>query len=290
MFKKIALGILMVIGLLFTFGSEDSYNTTAGSGKGGKTVNLATVNWESEIASTTVLAQVLEEAGFNVQITTVDPAIMWSSVSEGQADAMVGGWVPVTHEAYEAEYGGNMVDLGPNLEGAVSSLTVPAHMEDVNSIEDLTDEDGATITAIEPGAGVTNNAQNAVKEYDNLSNWNVLTSSTGAMIAELEQAINNEEEIVVTGWKPHWMFMDYDLKMLEDPNGVFGGQESINSYAREGFEEENPEAYKIIDNFYWEVADMSSVMEDLAKGEEPEDAADKWIEENRETVDGWLED
>lgn len=145
------------------------------------------------------------------------------------------------------------------------------------------------LTPIEPGAGVTNSAQNAVKEYDNLSDWEVSVSSTGAMIAELDQAINNEEDIVVVGWKPHWMFMDYDLKMLDDPENVFGGYEEIHSYAREGLKEDNPEAYKIIDNFYWEVEDMSSVMEELATDVEPEEAADNWIEANRETVDGWLE-
>lgn len=281
--------VATVIGLLFTFGSEDSYKTTVGADSGGQTVTLATVNWESEIASTNVLAQVLKEAGFNVQITTVDPAIMFSSVAEGQLDAMVGGWVPTTHQAYAEEYGDSMVDLGANLEGAISALTVPTYMEDINSITDLTDENDSTITAIEPGAGVTNSAQNAVKEYDNLSDWKVSVSSTGAMIAELDQAINNEEDIVVVGWKPHWMFMDYDLKMLDDPENVFGGYEEIHSYAREGLKEDNPEAYKIIDNFYWEVEDMSSVMEELATDVEPEEAADNWIEANRETVDGWLE-
>ena len=289
MFKKMSLLVATVIGLLFTFASEDSYKTTVGSDSGGQTVTLATVNWESEIASTNVLAQVLKEAGFNVQITTVDPAIMFSSVAEGQSDAMVGGWVPTTHKAYAEKYGDSMVDLGANLEGAISALTVPTYMEDINSITDLTDENGSTITAIEPGAGVTNSAQNAVKEYDNLSDWEVSVSSTGAMIAELEQAINDEEDIVVIGWKPHWMFMDYDLKMLDDPENVFGGYEEIHSYAREGLKEDNPEAYKIIDNFYWEVEDMSSVMEELATDVEPEEAADNWIEANRETVDGWLE-
>ena len=46
--------------------------------------------------------------------------------------------------------------LGANLEGAISALTVPTYMEDINSITDLTDENDSTITAIEPGAGVTN--------------------------------------------------------------------------------------------------------------------------------------
>ncbi|MCH2973853.1 glycine/betaine ABC transporter substrate-binding protein, partial [Listeria monocytogenes] len=78
-----------------------------------------------EIASTNVLAQVLKEAGFNVQITTGDPAIMFSSVAEGQLDAMVGGWVPTPHQAYAEKYGDSMGDLGANLEGAISALTVP---------------------------------------------------------------------------------------------------------------------------------------------------------------------
>ena len=289
MFKKISLAVAIIIGLLFTFGSKDSYKSNVGSDRGGQTVNLATVNWESEIASTNVVALVLEEAGFNVQMTTVDPAVMWSSVAEGQADAMVGGWVPVTHGAFAEEYGDSLDDLGPNLTGAVASLTVPAYMEDVNSIEDLTDEGGSTAVAIEPGAGVTTSTQRAVEEYDNLSGWNVSVSSTGAMIAELEQAIKNEEEIVVAGWQPHWMFMDYDLKMLEDPQGVFGGVETINTYAREGFKEENPDAYQILDNFNWEVEDMTAVMEELANGTEPEEAAENWIEANREEVDSWLE-
>lgn len=66
-------------------------------------------------------------------------------------------------QAYAEEYGDSMVDLGANLEGAISALTVPTYMEDINSITDLTDENDSTITAIEPGAGVTNSAQNAVK-------------------------------------------------------------------------------------------------------------------------------
>ncbi|WP_273946106.1 glycine betaine ABC transporter substrate-binding protein [Enterococcus faecalis] len=78
----------------------------------------------------------------------------------------------------------------------------------------------------------------------------------------------------------------YFVSMFHVP---LGGYEEIHSYAREGLKEDNPEAYKIIDNFYWEVEDMSSVMEELATDVEPEEAADNWIEANRETVDGWLE-
>src|SRR5699024_4078500 len=97
-------------------------------------------------------------------------------------------------------------------------LIVPEYM-DVNSIEDLSDEAGQEITGIEPGAGVVAASERSLDDYDNLEGWEVVTSSSGAMTTELGQAYDSEEEIVVTGWTPHWKFQTYDLKYLEDPEG-----------------------------------------------------------------------
>lgn len=161
-------------------------------------------------------------------------------------------------------------------------------MEDVNSIEDLSDQANQTITGIEPGAGVVAAAENAVDTYSNLSDWTVQTSSSGAMTTELGTSIANEEEIVITGWSPHWMFQEYDLKYLEDTEGIFGDGETINTMVRLGLQDDMPEAYQILDNFFWEVEDMESVMAEINDGADPQTAAQAWIEENQETVDQWL--
>ena len=116
-----------------------------------------------------------------------------------------------------------------NLEGAAIGLVVPTYMEDVNSIEDLADQADKTITGIEPGAGVVAAAERALEDYPNLEGWEVQTSSSGAMATALGQAYENEEEIVVTGWTPHWKFQKYELKYLEDPKGTFGEAE-VDSY------------------------------------------------------------
>lgn len=201
---------------------------------------------------------------------------------------MVAAWLPGTHaEQFEA-YGDQVEQLGPNLEGAAIGLVVPEYM-DVDSIEDLTDEAGQTITGIEPGAGVVNAAENAVEEYDNLEDWTVQTSSSGAMATELGNAIDNEDDIVVTGWSPHWKFQAYDLKYLDDPDGVFGEAETIETMVREGLEEDAPEAYQVLDNFYWETDDMEEVMLDINEGATPEDAAADWVEANQDKVDEWTE-
>lgn len=282
--------MILILGLVLTFGSSGAYNSNllnALTGESKGTINLSYVTWDTEIASTNVMAEVLRQAGYTVEITPLDNAIMWSSVATGEADAMVGAWLPNTHAPQFEQYGDQMEDLGPNLEGAQLALTVPAYM-DVDSIADLTDEANQTITGIEPGAGVVASAEEAVEVYDNLSDWQVLTSSSGAMTTELGTSIANEEEIVITGWTPHWMYQSYDLKNLEDPEGVMGEEETINTMVRTGLQEDMPEAYQILDNFYWEMDDMESVMMAINEGADPQAAAQAWVDENQDTVDEWL--
>ena len=289
--KGIWIAVVAILGLILTFGSADAYKTNvfnlvSGESKGN--ITLSYVTWDTEIASTNVIAEVLRQAGYTVETTPLDNAIMWSSVATNEADAMVGAWLPNTHAPQYEQYGDQMEDLGPNLEGAITGLTVPTYMEEVNSIEDLSDEANQTITGIEPGAGVVAAAEDAVGTYSNLQGWTVQTSSSGAMTTELGTSIASEDDIVITGWSPHWMFQEYDLKYLEDPKGVFGEGETINTMVRQGLQDDMPEAYQILDNFYWEVADMESVMAEINKGADPQTAAQAWIEANQETVDQWL--
>jgi len=143
-----------------------------------------------------------------------------------------------------------------------------------------------TITGIEPGAGTTELARNTLAEYGNLEGWELLESSTAGMLGALEEAVKNEEPIIITGWTPHWMFSAYDLKFLEDPKGTFGGSENVNTIVRKGLEEDMPSAYTILDRFYWEPEDMETVMFDAQ--EVPfEEAAMNWIEANSDKVEEW---
>ncbi|MCA0970475.1 glycine/betaine ABC transporter [Halobacillus litoralis] len=145
-----------------------------------------------------------------------------------------------------------------------------------------------TITGIEPGAGITQATENALEEYENLEGWNQETASTAAMLTALGEAIDNEEPVIVAGWSPHYMFAQYDLKYLEDPNEVYGGVEIIKTITRTGLQEEMPEAYTVLDRFHWEAADMEQVMLD-AQEMEFEEAAQKWIDNNQDKVTEWTD-
>ncbi|MFY8330567.1 ABC transporter permease/substrate binding protein [Vagococcus carniphilus] len=271
--------VLLVLGGLSVFSLFSDKND-----KG--TINLAYVEWDSEVASTNVLGEVLKQMGYKVNMTPLDNAIMWESISKGESDAMVSAWLPKTHEAQFEQYKNSLDPLNANLKGAKVGLVVPSYM-DVNSIEDLTDEANQVVTGIEPGAGVVSAAEETLKAYPNLKDWKLETASSGAMVVALDQAIKNKEPIVITGWSPHWMFSKYDLKYLEDPKQTMGSEETINTMARKGLKDDEPEAYNVIKNFHWETKDIESIMLKVNNGEAPETAAKDWIKDNPDKVAKW---
>lgn len=289
MVKKISLGIFALIGLVLTFGSEGAYDTTFSFGDDQKpSLTLSHNAWDDGIATSAVVATVLRGEGFTVTPVQLDPAILFNSIATSSSDFTVSPW-RLSHGNYIEEYEDQIDIVRAHAVGAENGLTVPAYMEDINSIGDLTDEANQTITSIEPGATIIDQANDMLDIYPNLSEWDLQVSSTGAMLTALRQAMANEEEIVITAWKPHWMFSEFDLKILEDPNEAYGKGEELLTIARLGLKEENPRAYEILENFSWEVEDMQQVMLYLQDDMSPTAAARKWLDENPEKVAEWVQ-
>ncbi len=143
------------------------------------------------------------------------------------------------------------------------------------------------ITGIDAGAGVVQAAEQSIEDYD--LNYEVQTSSDAVMTQALSDAIENNEPIIITGWTPHWKFVKYDLKYLDDPKGSFGEAEQIHTIARLGLKDDMPNAYKVLDKFFWEPSDMESVMLEVNEGVDVEESANNWIENNKDKVDEWTE-
>lgn len=257
-----------------------------------ETIELGYVLWDSEIASTHVVAAVLmDELGYDVNLTSVDAGPMWTGVAQGDFDAIVAAWLPATHEAYWAEYGSSLVDLGPNLEGADIGWAVPAYVsiDSITEINDNADLFGGQVIGIDPGAGLMAASDRALDVYG--LNVDLLDGSDAAMTAALDRAIQREEPIIVTSWRPHWMWAAYDLKYLEDPEGVFGAAETINTIVNAEWAESAPEdVMAFLDAFNWTGEQMGAVMLDITQnGTEPFDAARAWIAANPDVVQGWLQ-
>ncbi|WP_447553734.1 glycine betaine ABC transporter substrate-binding protein [Vreelandella sp. EE22] len=253
------------------------------------TITLAYVEWSSEVASTNVIAAVLEQQGFDVNMTSLSAAAMFQALATGDADAIVAAWLPTTHADYMERIGDDIKDLGPNLDGTKLGLVVPSYT-DVDAIDALNDNAELfdnEIIGIDPGAGLMGLTEAVVDTYD--LDLRLRSGSDATMVAALSNAINNEEDIVVTSWTPHWMFARWDLKYLEDPEGVFGGAEQIHTVVRNGLEDDMPEAYAILDAFEWTPEQMGEVMlMNQEDGSDPYENAKQWVEDNQDVVEQWL--
>ncbi|MGO1343511.1 glycine betaine ABC transporter substrate-binding protein [Chromohalobacter japonicus] len=278
---------MRLAGLALIAGAGLAATTAQAQDKG--TVNLSYVEWSSTVASTNVMRAVLEQAGYEVKMSSLSAAAMWQSVATGDTDAFLAGWLPTTHEDYYAKLKDQLVDTGVNLDGTKLGLVVPAYSE-VDSIADLNehaDDFDNKLTGIDPGAGIMRLTDKVVEEYD--LDLNLQSGSGATMTAALKSAIANDEEIAVTGWTPHWMFARWDLKYLDDPKNVYGGAEQIHTIVRQGLKEDMPEAYAILDAFEWTAEDMGEVM--LMNQEEdsdPYENAKQWVEKHQDMVQEWL--
>ncbi|MFM9270252.1 glycine betaine ABC transporter substrate-binding protein [Halomonas elongata] len=278
---------LRIAGLALAAGSVLATGTVQAQDKG--TVELGYVEWSSEVASTNVVRAVLEQAGYDVELTSLSAAAMWQAVATGDSDAIVAAWLPSTHADYLERVGDKVENLGPNLDGTKLGLVVPEYT-DVDSIDELNanaDTFNNEIIGIDPGAGLMGLTEEVVDEYG--LDLDLQSGSGATMTAALQSAIQNEEDIVVTGWTPHWMFARWDLKYLDDPKNVYGGAEHINTIVRQGLKEDMPEAYAILDAFEWTPEQMGEVMlMNQEEGSDPYENAKQWVEDNQDVVQEWL--
>ncbi|MEK4386719.1 glycine betaine ABC transporter substrate-binding protein [Solibacillus sp. FSL W7-1464] len=182
--------------------------------------------------------------------------------------------------------------------GVSSALLLAACGDDTENKENSTGASSSsigeqvnyTVVATEPGAGLTGLSHDVLEQYENLEGWTLQESSTAGMLSTLDKAIRNEEPVIVTGWTPHWKFSAYDLKILEDPKGILGGAENIQTLARKGLEQDLPDVYTVLDRFYWEPEDMEKVMYDAQEDGDFDVAAADWVENNQDKVSEWTKD
>ena len=283
-FKKAAILLAMVLivsGITFAEGGQEEQKGE---------VELAYVEWARAVAITHVAGAILEEMGYEASLNNVANAAMWQSVATGDSDALLCAWLPVTHGMFygdEGEFTDEVVDLGPNYKGAKLGLVVPTYVE-YDTIPEAAENAEAfdnEIIGIDPGAGMMQATEKAVEnDTSGLGAFELVEGSGPTMTAALGNAIENEEPIVVTGWKPHWKFGRWDLKILEDPDGIFGSAETINTIVREGLEEDMPEVYRFFNEFDWLSVDLGPVLVWNNEGMDPEESAKRFLAENMELI------
>lgn len=284
--KKIIILALIVL-LSFSLIAGCS-NSTASEDKG--TVKIGYVNWAECVAVSNLWQVILEDQGYTVELTQLDVAPLFVGLSEGDLDVFMDSWLPITHETYWTEYQDSLEDYGTWYEGSAKiGIVVPQYVtiDSIDEMKDESDKFGNQIVGIDPGAGIMKATDRANESYD--LGFEVLQSSESAMMAALDKAYQNNEWIAITGWSPHWMFAEYDLKYLDDPKGEYGESEEIHTLANKEFSTQQPKVAAMLKNFSMSDQQIGSLEALINGGMTPTEAAQQWIEENQDVVDSWIQ-
>lgn len=263
-------------------------------GEGGGTISVGTIGWTEDVAVNALWGHLMEERGYTWDTSTLEVGSLYAGVANGDLDLFMDAWLPFTHSDYWDQYGDQITDLTMWYDQAPLTWVVPAYVEDVNSIADLqgnADMFGGQIVGIESGSGLMRVSREAVMpDYGLEEEYELVEGSTAAMLAALENAVNDEEPVVVTLWEPHSAYAKWDLKNLEDPEGALGEPDEIHIIASQSFEEDFPEVAEWLGNFSIgsdELADLELKLEEAGEGSQTE-AVQAWIEENQDLVDSWF--
>ncbi|MBW9264986.1 MAG: glycine betaine ABC transporter substrate-binding protein [Candidatus Thiodiazotropha sp. (ex. Lucinisca nassula)] len=251
--------------------------------------------WSDAEAVTKLAAKILEtRLNQPVELVLLDVGIQYQGLANGDIDAMLMAWLPLTHKPYMDKVGDQVVNLGPLYTRARLGWVVPEYIpkDQLNSIEDLKDRKvmrklGNQIHGIDPGAGLMQASEKAIEDYG-LDRYRLISSSGAGMTAALTRAIKRNNWIVVTGWSPHWMFARWNLRYLEDPRGSLGGRERIHALVRKGFYQDFPvEVTEFLSRLYIPLQELEAIMAQ-ANDSSYEKAVDDYIKQHPNTVNYWV--
>lgn len=306
---QIAAMAAVMVGLTACGSSTDPANGAEG-------IVVGTFSWTAAAIQTEILSQIAAanpELGVSkVSSTNVDPAVGWTGLSRGDIDVLVEVNLP-NQQGFADENAETTELVSETYGGAAQGWFVPSYLvapggaaEGLVSVDQLADEKyaaaiGGTLYDADPGWVTTE--QNAARIAGFGLSITHSPSSEAAELAELKRAYDREQPILVYLYRPHWVFNDYDLTQLEEPNpyedGAFtdGGRSDVaiptlaaHIAANTDLKERAPEFYELLTAFSIPLEDIEALL--AASNEDssltPADLATQWINDNQNEVASWL--
>lgn len=264
-----------------------------GTGDDESTINIGVFSgWDENYVVAELAKTALEEQGYTVQFRELEAGATYQGVAQGDIDVLMDGWLPNTHASYIEKFGDDLEDLGCWFDEGYLTIAVneDSPAQSLAELADHADAYGKRIVGIEPSAGLTKTTEEQVIPTYGLEDWEFPTSSSSAMLSELDKAMNAGDNIAVTLWHPHWAYAAYDIRDLEDPEGALGEAERLYILGRPGFHEDFPNAAQLLKNLYLSNDELLEIEDILVVQNERKDNAGsvtEWLESNPSFVDDW---
>jgi len=263
------------------------------------TIRFGTPTWPGVTVKSEVAAQLLRHIGYQTSNITGSPSVILNSLKTDDLDIYLGGWMPTEKDMIDplvAE--GEVETLTTNISDAMMGLAVPTSVWEagVKTEADLAahaDKFESKIYGIEAGTGFNKSIKEAIaNDRHGLGDWQLIPSSTSAMLAQVGRLTDRDEWIVFLGWEPHWMNIAYDIKYLKavgDPK-IAETKSDVLTVANVEMVERHPQVAKFFSQYQVKKDEQSKWVYEYSYKERPhEEVASEWIAANMDRVAEFLD-
>lgn len=293
----------------------DANEENAAAGGDCGEINMAVNPWVGYAADAYVVGQIAaNQLGCTVNYKDLKEEVSWQGFGSGEVDVVIEDWGhPDLEEQYFAESGdGTAMDGGPTGNVGIIGWYVPPWLAeehpDILEWENLNDYASEFETPESGGAGQFLGSDPSYVQFDEaiVSNLDldfkvVFAGSEAASISAFRKAEQNKEWLIGYFYEPQWFMSEVALEKVALPPYEDGCQDvaadvacdypetELKKILSTSWVEEGGAGVELVQNFQWTNDDQNLVAKYISEdGMSPEDAADKWIEENQDIVDGWL--
>lgn len=292
--KLFGLGLMfiLVFSVLTACGGANENNNAGDQNQTGEEtatkdveITFGVTPWSSTVPPTKIAELLLKDMGYKVNEISADAGGVYAGMAKGDIDVFMDSWLPDMHRNYMNQFGDKIDDVSVSYPDGELGWVVPSYVEDINSVEDIKgneDKFDGKIYGIEEGAGMTQTSRDMIDAYG--LDLQYVASSEGGMLAQASKEIKNEKPVLFLGWRPHPMFVNYDLKVLKDPKGFFKTSE-VHVLTNKGFKDKAPEAYDFFSKWSIDVGDIEKMIVEIdTNGRDPEEVAQEWIDNHQDKV------
>ena len=265
--------------------------------------------WVGYTASAQVLTNVAESLGCNITQTTLDEAgVTYDAMEAGSVDVIVEDWGGGRWQEWVDR--GAIKEVGSNGNVGLIGMFVPKWMADeypditdsanLNKYADLfkNSESGDKGAWYEGPPGYTTIGEKLISAND--LNYKIISTGSEAALIELFSAADkNKTPALGYFYEPQNFLAKVPLARVNFPANDWTDAEKasgltdypqtqLQKLATTKLMESGSPFATLLTNFNWTNEDQNMVALDIENGATPEEAAQKWIDANKDKVDAWL--
>ena len=286
---------------------------------------FAGLNWGSAQFGNSI-ARFIIESGYGYPTYSVfgSSVPLFQSLRKGDVHVYMEVWLPNTQELYDKAIAkGQVVDVGLYFGDAVQGWFVPRYVvegdpkrgikpiaPDLNSIDDLEQFSQLFASKEQPGIGRLIDGSPGwfsskidcmkLKAYRLDDNYaQIVTGSLDALAAELRDAYEKGEPILVYMFGPSWPLASFDLKQIEEPEftqerwstdkGCAFPLNQVKIVVHSGLPQRAPEVADFFGRLSMDCDEISSILLTMKEKDlTPEEAGLLWLKENESVWSQWV--